>query len=110
MKRGVVGSGSAANPNYPDTAAANAGLEARLTGSNTGGSGSSTPNEAQVRVLAERSHCSPASADWHAHAHACLQTQVYSGLHVSKVFEPHFECCHAAREHRVCVNHCLPMI
>lgn len=50
MKRGVVGSGSAANPNYPGTAAANAELEAKLTGTNTGGAGNATPNEAQVRV------------------------------------------------------------
>lgn len=58
MKRGVVGSGSAANPNYPGTAAANAELEAKLTGTNTGGAGNATPNEAQVRVAVD-----PLSAD-----------------------------------------------
>lgn len=48
MKQATTGSGSAANPDFPDTAAANADLEARLTGGNTGGAGNAMPNEAQV--------------------------------------------------------------
>ena len=48
MKQATTGSGSAADPSFPDTAAANADLEARLTGGNTGGAGSAMPNEAQV--------------------------------------------------------------
>lgn len=55
MKRGVVGSGSAANPNYPGTAAANAELEAKLTGTNTGGAGNATPNEAQKHYAETKS-------------------------------------------------------
>lgn len=50
MKQATAGSGSAADPKYPDTAAANADLEARLTGGGqhgAGGGGSSMPNEAQ---------------------------------------------------------------
>ena len=50
MKQATAGSGSAADKSYPDTAAANAELEAKLTGGNTGGAGSAMPNEAQVRV------------------------------------------------------------
>ena len=50
MKQATAGSGSAADPSYPDTAAANAELEAKLTGGNTGGAGSAMPNEAQVRI------------------------------------------------------------
>ena len=55
MKQATAGSGSAADPNYPDTAAANADLEARLTGGGqhgAGGGGSQMPNEAQVRLHA----------------------------------------------------------
>jgi len=48
MKQATTGSGSAADPSFPDTAAANADLEARLTGGNTGGAGNAMPNEAQV--------------------------------------------------------------
>lgn len=48
MKQATAGSGSAADPSYPDTAAANAALEAKLTGGNTGGAGGAMPNEAQV--------------------------------------------------------------
>jgi len=48
MKQSTTGSGSAADPSFPDTAAANADLEARLTGGNTGGAGNAMPNEAQV--------------------------------------------------------------
>ncbi|DBA75393.1 hypothetical protein WJX77_000583 [Trebouxia sp. C0004] len=49
MKQAATGSGlgSAADPSFPDTAAANADLEARLTGGNTGGAGNAMPNEAQ---------------------------------------------------------------
>lgn len=50
MKQATAGSGSAADPSYPDTAAANAALEAKLTGGNTGGAGGAMPNEAQVGV------------------------------------------------------------
>lgn len=50
MKQATAGSGSAADKSYPDTAAANAELEAKLTGGNSGGAGSAMPNEAQVRV------------------------------------------------------------
>ncbi|DBA79418.1 hypothetical protein WJX79_010980 [Trebouxia sp. C0005] len=47
MKQATTGSGSAADPSFPGTAAANADLEARLTGGNTGGAGNAMPNEAQ---------------------------------------------------------------
>lgn len=69
MKQATAGSGSAADPSYPDTAAANAELGAKLTGGNTGGGGNAMPNEAQVRVAAS-SGCkrSPACK---LHALAC---------------------------------------
>ena len=50
MKAGVTGSGSPADSSYPETAAANAELEAKLTGSGSGGSGSAMPNQAQVSI------------------------------------------------------------
>ena len=62
MKQGVTGSGSTANTDYPETAAANADLEAKLTGGGqhgAGGGGSAMPNEAQV------------SAATHSYIHAC---------------------------------------
>ena len=71
MKQATAGSGSAADPSYPDTAAANAELEAKLTGGNTGGAGSAMPNEAQVRVAA----CKPPTA-CKLHASACLYSKV----------------------------------
>ena len=52
MKQATAGSGSAADPSYPDTAAANAELESKLTGGNTGGAGNAMPNEAQVSLRA----------------------------------------------------------
>lgn len=53
MKQGVTGSGSTSNTDYPETGAANAELEAKLTGGGqhgAGGGGSAMPNEAQVRL------------------------------------------------------------
>ena len=63
MKQGVTGSGSTSNSDYPETAAANAELEAKLTGGGqhgAGGSGSAMPNEAQVNI---------------GNRHACLQAR-----------------------------------
>lgn len=74
MKQATAGSGSAADPSYPDTAAANADLEAKLTGGNTGGAGNAMPNEAQV-CYADLPGCKRSSA-CKLHAQACCQLNV----------------------------------
>lgn len=59
MKQGVTGSGSPADSSYPETAAANAELESKLTGGGqhgSGGGGSATPNEAQASLCCLHVH------------------------------------------------------
>ena len=80
MKQGVTGSGSTANTDYPETAAANADLEAKLTGGGqhgAGGGGSAMPNEAQVPAATRSYICMHACT----HAMQLILRRVCSSRH-----------------------------